>query len=506
MKRQATIRRDNDFGNKRSHPALRWGLLAAGLAVLGVVLGKSNTPDANITLTESAHNEIPKETDFVTLSLDLPTPGTATTAKSSVPMAPAQPVQPATAAAEADTPTKASGAANSVDVAIIAPTTPAETTPPAPEATPQQAQLSEKSITVESGDSLAKIFKRMGVPAADLHQIMQLEAAEALKNIHPGDEIRFTLSADNQLKHLNYDLDAAHTLQVIHEEQEFSARTLEHELERRTAFRTGVIDSSLYKAAADAGLPTSIIMEAANIFGWEIDFVSDIRKGDRFAILYEELYKDGEKIKNGDILAAEFVNRGESFKATRFTLANGDTDYFNPEGKSLRKAFNRYPVDVVRISSHFNPNRMHPVLHKVRAHKGTDFAAAHGTPIKATGNGKIAFQGWKGGYGNVVFIKHGQQYTTVYGHMSRFRKGLGVGSRVKKGQIIGYVGATGYATGPHVHYEFRVNGVHRNPIKVKLPASAPVPAQQMAEFKRQSRELLAKLETMSRTQLAQAEQ
>jgi murein DD-endopeptidase MepM/ murein hydrolase activator NlpD len=246
-------------------------------------------------------------------------------------------------------------------------------------------------------------------------------------------------------------------------------------------------------------------MELANIFGWDIDFALEIRAGDSFNLIYEEAYLDGEVFDNGNILAAEFTNRGKVFRAIRYQDDQGNSNYYSPDGSSMRKAFLRAPVDFRRISSRFRTARWHPVLGKKRPHKGVDYAAATGTPIKASGDGRVIFRGTKGGYGKTVIIKHGSQYTTLYGHMSRFNKKVKNGSRVQQGQTIGYVGKSGLATGPHLHYEFRVNGVHRNPLTVKIPAAAPIDKRYKSDFQHQSEPLLAKLDLMSRTQLATAE-
>ena len=254
-------------------------------------------------------------------------------------------------------------------------------------------------------------------------------------------------------------------------------------------------------AAQNAGVSQNIIMELANIFGWDIDFALDIRKGDSFTLLYEELFRDGEKISDGNILAAEFINDDQAYRAVRYTNPQtNQSEYFTPDGKSMRKAFLRTPVNFTRISSRFTVSRYHPVLHKVRSHKGVDYAAKSGTPIQSAGDGKVIFKGKKGGYGNVLIVQHGSKYTTLYAHLKSFNKKLKVGSKVRQGQTIAYVGSTGLATGPHLHYEFRVNGTHRNPLTVKLPASSPVPERYMADFELSTTPLFAQLDLLARTQ------
>jgi len=258
----------------------------------------------------------------------------------------------------------------------------------------------------------------------------------------------------------------------------------------------------LFIAAQKAGLPDNLTMQLADIFGWDIDFALDIREGDQFTILYEEFYLDGEKIKNGRILAAEFVNSGKVFQAVRYAAPGKDADYYSLDGKSMRKAFLRTPVDYRRISSRFTLGRKHPILNTIRAHKGVDYAASTGTPIRVTGNGKIIFRGTKGGYGNTIIVQHANKYSTLYAHMSRYKGGLRKGSRVKQGQIIGYVGSTGLATGPHLHYEFRVNNVHRDPLRVKLPGAPPLDKKYLADFKSESAALIAQLDTIRSVQVA----
>ena len=236
-------------------------------------------------------------------------------------------------------------------------------------------------------------------------------------------------------------------------------------------------------------------MKLTSIFGWEIDFALDLRKGDKFSVVYEKRYLDGKRISNGKILVATFNNRGTDHKAVLFKQKNGSENYFTPSGRSLRTAFLRTPIPLARVSSHFNLSRKHPVLHTIRAHKGTDYAASSGTPIRATGDGRVISAGWKGGYGRAVVIKHGHNISTLYAHMSRYKKGIRAGTKVKQGQTIGYVGQSGLATGPHLHYEFRVNGIQRDAERVKFPHAAPVSRNQLAQFKQQSAIYLDQLKT-----------
>lgn len=349
------------------------------------------------------------------------------------------------------------------------------------------------TVTVQPGDSLARIFSRVGLTPADVHAVVHSSIdARRLVDLKPNQVLTFVRDADGKLVQVEYPLDEARTLKVARIGENFRTEVTELPIERRVRFAEGTISSSLFLAARDAGLTDALTMDLARIFGWDIDFVLDIRAGDRFTVLYEEIYRDGEKLRDGDILAAEFVNRGNRYKAVRF-----NNDYFTPEGLAMRKAFLRSPVDFRRISSSFNPNRRHPILNTIRAHRGVDYAADSGTRIYAAGEGRIVHRGRKGGYGNAVEIQHGGNITTLYAHLSRFASGLRVGSRVRQGQLIGYVGMTGLANGPHLHYEFRLNGVHRNPVTVRLPDAAPLPAEHHARFATYATPLLAHLQVLS---------
>jgi murein DD-endopeptidase MepM/ murein hydrolase activator NlpD len=360
-----------------------------------------------------------------------------------------------------------------------------------------------QEVTVKSGDSLAAIFKRLDISPQELHNLLELGGAtQNLRKIYPGQVLRVVTGPDQQLLRLSYPIDQLNTLEVSRNEAGFDVSTVTVTPEFRTKTASGTIDSSLFLAGNKAGLSDSLTMELAGMFGWDIDFVLDIREGDRFTVLYEEMYVEGENIGNGTILAAEFVNQGNRYQAVRYTDAGGKTDYYSLDGKSMRKAFLRTPVEFSRISSGFSLGRKHPILNKIRAHKGVDYAAATGTPIKATGDGKIVHRGTKGGYGNTVIIQHGTKYSTLYAHMSKFRGGLGVGSRVKQGQVIGYIGSSGLATGPHLHYEFQVDGVHRDPLRVKLPGAEPLQAKYLEDFNNKAEILLAKLDMVRDIQVA----
>jgi murein DD-endopeptidase MepM/ murein hydrolase activator NlpD len=381
---------------------------------------------------------------------------------------------------------------------------------PAPELEPEQKLVESvddidptqwQSVTVKPGDTLAAIFNRNGISSGTTHKIATLnEQTRKLRNIQPGDEIKLLLDEDNGLRQMRYIADITRTLLIQrNEEQSYTSQIINYQLDAYPVYREGEIDSSLFEAAANADIPENVIMDLVAIFGWDIDFSLDIRRGDRFGIVYEELYKDDVKIRNGRILSAEFINDGKVYKAVYYTDPSGNSDYYAPDGKSMRKAFLRSPVKFSRISSRFSNKRWHPVLSKWRSHKGVDYAAARGTPIRASGDGKIIFAGTKGGYGRLIVIRHGGRYTTAYGHLHRYAKGARTGRKVKQGQIIGYVGSSGLATGPHLHYEFRVNGVHRNPLTVKLPEAQPVNQAYLDNFKESTQVYLSMLRLMNRT-------
>ncbi len=358
------------------------------------------------------------------------------------------------------------------------------------------------TVIIKSGDTLASIFSKHGVSSRTVHEIATLnEQTKNLRFIKPGQKIELLIE-DEQLRKFKYSPDVTKTLLVKrNEDQSFSSQIVNFELDAFPAYREGVIKTSLFEAAAEANIPEDVIMDMASIFGWDIDFSLDIREGDRFAIVYEELFKGETKIRNGQILAAEFINNGRVYRAAYYTDPTGNSDYFDEEGKSMRKAFLRSPVEFSRISSRFTSRRFHPVLGTWRSHKGVDYAARTGTPVKSSGDGKVIHVGKKGGYGKTIIIRHGGRYTTLYGHLNGYARGVRTGKKVKQGQIIGYVGKTGLATGPHLHYEFRVNGVHRNPLTVKLPEAKPVNPDYLKHFRKETQAHLAMLRLME-SQLA----
>ncbi len=385
---------------------------------------------------------------------------------------------------------------------------PVTAAPPA-KATEMEAHQESNWIQhrIHRGETLAGIFKRYRLSGNDLNDLLRSDEhlVKALTRLYPGRTVKLLVNEDGELERLVYRRSHRETITADRVgEDAFDIEKILHQPQKRLEQASGVIQSSLYRAGKKAGLSDNLIMQLTDIFGWNIDFQRGTRPGDRFTVLYEKLFVDGEFIGNGPIVAAEFINRGEVYRAIRFTY-DGHTDYYTPEGKSLRKAFLRMPVKSARITSRFNLKRRHPILHRIRAHKGVDYAAPIGTPVRATGDGRIIFQGWKGGYGRVVILAHGRRYTTLYAHLHRFNPRFKRGSRVKQGDVIAYVGKSGLATGPHLHYEFRIDGVHKDPLTVPLPNGKPVPRTLMAAFRQQAATLLAELERHRLSALARAD-
>jgi len=400
-----------------------------------------------------------------------------------------QPVQPTAAEITSTTTTTI----NSTRASL----TPAISTPSA-QATPETWQ----DHKIINGDNLTSLFKRAGLNARDVYQVsLAVKGTDVLSRLYPGQTLSFVIEDGKliKLKHIRNRLESSLIKQT---EEGYKTETITRSPEIIPRFAEGSIENSLFYDASQAGLSDRMIMELAAIFGWDVDFALDLRAGDSFNLIYEEKLLDGELIGEGNILAAQFVNRGEIFSAIRYTDSQENTSYFTPEGNSMRKTFLRSPIDFARISSSFKSRRKHPVLGLTRAHKGTDYAAKTGTPIKATGEGKIIWRGTKGGYGKCVIVQHGSNITTLYAHMSNYRKGQRSGSRIKQGDVIGYVGKTGLASGPHLHYEFRLNGVHKNPQTVKLPHAAPIAKSERAAFFAVAENAMAQLETYKATQLA----
>tara|TARA_B100000767_G_scaffold40256_1_gene33907 strand:- start:4625 stop:5875 length:1251 start_codon:yes stop_codon:yes gene_type:complete len=334
--------------------------------------------------------------------------------------------------------------------------------------------------TVKDGENLSIIFEEFKVPLNTAYKIFRKDKAGSLRDIRPGNKMQFTYLNDEIIK-IEVIKDNINSL-IIDLSDEISIVKTAKEPEIVTSFKSGIISSSFYEAGLKSDIPDSVIMDLAYLFGWDIDFVFDIRKGDTFKLIYETVYAEGEIAENGDIVFAEFINQGEVYNAYRFFNPKLGKEYYDSSGNNIKKAFLRAPLDFAYISSHFNPNRMHPILHRIKAHNGVDYAAVRNTPIRASGDGVIKFIGTKSGYGRTVQIKHGGNISTLYAHMESFNKNLKVGSKVSQGQTIGYVGDSGAATGTHLHYEFKVGSKRTDPMRVKLPSAQPVPAEQIEAF------------------------
>ena len=339
---------------------------------------------------------------------------------------------------------------------------------------------SKQIHTVRKGDSLSVIFEDKQVPLNTAYKIFDFDKNNLLSSIIPGDIMEFNYMG-NDLLSIEIIKDDVNSI-LIKTEDEISIVNIKKEAQTITSFGFGEIRDSFYKSAKDVGIPDSIIMDFAYIFGWDIDFIFDVRKGDKFSVIYETEFSEGEKISSGDIVFAEFTNREKKYIAQRFFDDVQGKQYFNENGENVKKAFLRAPLDFAYISSHFNPNRMHPILHKIKAHNGVDYAAKRNTPVKASGDGVISFIGRQSGYGRTVEIKHGGNIKTLYAHLERFNTKLKVGSKVKQGEIIAFVGDSGQATGPHLHFEFWQGEIRSDPVKVKLPSAKPINNAQRNEF------------------------
>ncbi|MFT3930235.1 MAG: peptidoglycan DD-metalloendopeptidase family protein [Spongiibacteraceae bacterium] len=354
----------------------------------------------------------------------------------------------------------------------------------------EKSQPEWKELVVRKGDNLAKLFDRAGASASDLNDVLQLGAdAKTLKQIFPGQKLSFQIDANGQLIALRYEESQLKTTNYYREQNNFVAEKVNREPEVRQQFTNGTITSSLYKAGIDAGLSDGMILQLAEIFGGEIDFALDLRTNDHFSVMYDAYYLDGKKIGNGPILAVTFTNDGETHTAFRYVYANGEEGYFSADGTSMRKTFMRAPLDVIRITSSFSTGRYHPVLKITRPHRGIDYGAPTGTPVYAAGDGRVVQSGFNPSMGNFVMIQHGGSYATKYLHLSK--RSVKVGDRVRQHQTIGAVGSTGLASGPHLHYEFLVNGVHTNPAKIagQLPKAERIAASELRRFSEQVRNL-----------------
>ncbi len=350
------------------------------------------------------------------------------------------------------------------------------------------------SVVVRRNDTLDAIFRRLSLSVEDLAVVRGLPGVrQSLDLLKPGDVINLT-SLDGGLMSLTRRVSDTATLTVRRDSTgDFAADIVKNALETRTAPLRGSITSSLFRSFNELGASDQVALQLAEVFRFDIDFAQELQPGDTFSIVLEKLYRDGKFLRDGEILAAEFINNGHTYRAVRYTLPDGRHEYYTPDGKSLRKAFLLAPVQFSRISSGFGL-RWHPILDRMGTHKGIDYAAPIGTPIRAAGDGRISFRGTQRGYGNVVTVSHSGGVETLYGHMSNFEQGLYVGRHVKQGDVVGFVGMTGMATGPHLHYEYRVGGVHRNPASIKTLPAEPIPAELRADFDSKARGLLVRLE------------
>ena len=366
-------------------------------------------------------------------------------------------------------------------------------------------KLEKIALKVKSGDNLSLLFKRAGLSDREMMNfIAQAENANKLESIRPDHALEFYLNEEQQIERLTYRQNKLNSFTYSRDGKSYHFSEEQRQPDVQRASREGTIDSSLYLAGQATHMDDKLIMELAEIFGWDIDFALDIRKGDSFKVLYEELFLDGEKLGNGAILSAEFVNQKQRFQAVRYVHNDGRVEYYTPEGKNMRKAFLRAPLDFRRISSSFNPSRLHPITKTVKPHRGIDYAAKTGTPIWSSGDGRVIASSYSKYNGNYVVIQHGNNIQTKYLHLHK--RSVKKGQKVRQKQIIGTLGSTGYATGPHLHYEFLLNGVHRNPrtIVQKLPKAESISTELKQDFEQQTRPLIAELIQESNTELAKS--
>lgn len=348
-------------------------------------------------------------------------------------------------------------------------------------------------VKAQKGDSLASVFKRVGLNRQILQKVLKNNKyAQTLAKIKPDQQLQFLIK-DEVLEKLIFPISTAQFLVVAREKDAYSSKVQSRKMSSHDEYLTATVNGSLYGTAKRMNIPYKLIQQMTNIFNWEIDFIKDIRAGDQISMIYQAYYIDDKLVNTGDIIAVSYTNRGKRHQAIRHVNSAGEHEYFSPEGVSLKKAFSRYPIKFSHISSTYSLSRLHPILHYRRAHKGVDLAAAIGTPIYATGDGYIQIIDRHNGYGNMIKISHDKMYSSLYAHLLRFQKGLSKGTRVRRGQIIGYVGQTGLADGPHCHYEFHINNQPKNPSTVALPRSSPVSGREMSSFKANGSKLLAQL-------------
>ncbi|MET0844862.1 MAG: peptidoglycan DD-metalloendopeptidase family protein [Pseudomonas sp.] len=383
---------------------------------------------------------------------------------------------------------------------------PQETAQAAPAPAPaveEKKTPNHREVIVSKGDTLSTLFEKVGLPATSVNEVLASDKqAKQFSQLKHGQKLEFELSPNGQLTNLHSKVSDVESITLTKNDKGYTFNRITAKPTVRSAYVHGVINSSLSQSAARAGLSHSLTMDMASVFGYDVDFAQDIRQGDEFDVIYEQKVVNGKAVGNGPILSARFTNRGKTYTAVRYTNKQGNSSYYTADGNSMRKAFIRTPVDFARISSKFSMGRKHPILNKIRAHKGVDYAAPRGTPIKAAGDGKVLLAGRRGGYGNTVIIQHGNTYRTLYGHMQGFAKGIKTGGSVKQGQVIGYIGTTGLSTGPHLHYEFQVNGVHVDPLGQKVAMADPISKGERARFLAQSQPLMARMDQEKATMLA----
>lgn len=360
-----------------------------------------------------------------------------------------------------------------------------------------------QTVILKKGDTLGKVFSNNGLSAQQLHAVMSLkEVNSALKRLQPGNEIKLLVNPDKTLQQFQLALNAIDTLEVTRSNNGLKANLTHQPTETQLTYAGATVVHSLSQATRHAGIQGRLGSQLVHIFKDKVD-LTRVKPGDRIKVLFEEEYIKGKRIRTGNIVAAEVNVQNQAFRAVRYVDAKGNADYYTPEGLSLKRGFTRHPVNYTYISSGFTHHRFDPILHRMASHEAIDFAAPAGTPIKATGDGRVSFAGNKGGYGNVVTIQHDHKYASLYAHMQRFAANIRPGAHVKQGQVIGYVGQTGMATGPHLHYEFRVNGVKHNPLTVELPSAAPLNRLARAKFIPQARQLMVRLRSDSKIRLVE---
>lgn len=373
-----------------------------------------------------------------------------------------------------------------------------------PELPQQEADLTFwREEKIQRGDTISSLLARLKVTDPQAVDFLRnSKNAHSLYQLVPGKTVQAKTDRNGKLLYLHYLNGKGDELVVERTADGLSSREQSAYLETRILMKSASIGSSLFAATDSVGLPDSVATQIADMFASDIDFHKDLRRGDHFTVIYEMLYSNGEPVRVGRILAAEFVNQGKSYRAVYFQTAGGNGGYYTPEGKNLKKAFLRCPLPFSRITSGFTLARFHPFLQKWRAHKGVDFGAPIGTPVRATADGRVEFKGVEHGYGNLIVLQHQGRFSTAYGHLSRFANGLHRGEKVQQGEIIGYVGMTGWATGPHLHYEFRVNKMPVDPMKVALPGARPLNPQYASAFRIATRPLAERLNLMHNVNLA----